>query len=66
MDRSQAAGDSVAVTALVPESCTTCGGDSVYAHGGGLGYALATAAVPPRANATAAMRTIGDRIMPGW
>ena len=35
-------------------------------NGGGLGDALATAAVPPNANATAAVRTIGDRIMPGW
>ena len=28
-DWSQAAGVSVAVTTFVPESCTTCGGDSV-------------------------------------
>jgi len=70
--RSQAAGDIVAVTTLVPESDTTCGGDSVYEHVGGLGDAPATAAVPAtaaapaNANARAAVRTISARIIPGW
>jgi hypothetical protein len=36
-DSSQAPGVSVAVTTLVPESCATCGGDSVYEHGGAPG-----------------------------
>jgi hypothetical protein len=64
--RSQPAGDIVAVTTLVPESATTCGGDSVYEHGGGPGDAPATAAVAANANAPAAVRTISARIIPGW
>ena len=78
MARSQAAGDIVAVTTLVPDSDTTCGGDSVYEHVDGLGDAAATAAVPAtaavaataaapaNANARAAVRTISARIIPGW
>jgi len=48
----------------VPESCTTCGPDNVYEHGGGAGSALA-GATPASANAIVAVRTI-DRIIPGW
>jgi len=60
------AGDSVAVTALVPDSCTTCGGDSLYEHAGVLGSAQAIAALTARVSTTAPARTIGARIMSGW
>jgi hypothetical protein len=64
-DWSHAAGDSVAVTTLVPESCTTCGGDSVNEQGGALGDAPA-GTIPTKHNATAAKRTRADRIILGW
>jgi len=49
----------------VPESCTTCGGDSVYEQAGVLGDAPAVA-IPAKVNAIAVVRTIVDRIIPGW
>jgi hypothetical protein len=50
---------------LVPESCTTCGGDSVNEQGGALGDAPA-GTIPTKHNATAAKRTRADRIILGW
>jgi hypothetical protein len=61
----QAAGTSVAVTIFAPESCTTCGGDSVYEQAAGPGSALATLAVPATVRATDAARIVSDLIIPG-
>jgi hypothetical protein len=56
--------DSVELTVVVPESCTSCGGDSVYEHGGDAGSAFAGAAPAIAKNAAAAVKTI-DRTIPG-
>jgi hypothetical protein len=61
----QAAGVSVAVTTFVPETGTTCGGDSVYEQGAGRGSALATLAVPATVRATDAASIVSDLIIPG-
>lgn len=58
-------GDTVAVTMLTPETCTTCGGDSVKEHGGG-GPACARLAPATPANAVVAAtaRTTPSRAIP--